>query len=85
MLSQELTMNELKIKTPTEFAHEIEELVWLHDIEYIEAVVLYCDTNNIEIETAASLIKMNANFKSKVQSEAETLHFLPKIARLPNV
>jgi Phage late-transcription coactivator len=76
---------ELKIITPSEFANEVEELVWQYDIEYIDAVVLYCERNNIAIETAASLIKMNANFKSKVQAEAETLNFLPKIARLPGV
>lgn len=76
-------MNELKIKTPAEFCLEIEELVWQHDIEYIDAVVLYCEKNGIEIETAASLIRMNANMKGKVQAEAEALNFLPKISRLP--
>lgn len=76
-------MNELKIKTPTEFAFEIEELVWQHDIEYIDAVILYCEKHNLEVEVAATLIKMNSNFKSKVQSEAERLNFLPKVARLP--
>ena len=76
-------MNELKIKTPTEFCAEIEELVWQHDIEYIDAVVLYCEQNSIEVETAASLIKMNANMKGRLQAEAEYLNFLPKISRLP--
>jgi hypothetical protein len=76
-------MEELNIKSPLEFAKEIEDLVWQHDIEYIDAVVFYCEKNNIEIETAASLIKMNDHVKSKVQSEAEALHYLPKIARLP--
>ena len=74
-----------KLKTPAEFAHEIEELVWELDIEYIDAVILYCERNKIEVETAASFIKLNSNMKSKVQGEAETLTYLPKIARLPNV
>lgn len=79
-------MTEVKlqnVKTPAEFAHEIEELVWLHDIDYIEAVVLYCETNKLDIEVAASLIKMNTVIKSKVQTEAESLNYLPKISRLP--
>jgi len=76
-------MSQLKFKTPTEFASEIEELVWKHDIEYMDAVVMYCEKNNIEIEVAASLIKLNANIKCKIQSEAEGLNFLPKISRLP--
>jgi hypothetical protein len=74
---------ELKMKTPAEFAADIEELVWKHDIEYMDAVVLYCEKNNLEVETAASLIKLNANMKGKIQAEAETLNYLPKIARLP--
>ena len=76
-------MLEPNIRTPTEFAAAIEELVWQHDIEYLDAVILYCEQNNIEVETAASLIKMNANMKGKLQSEAEILNFLPKISRLP--
>ena len=76
-------MDELKIKTPAEFAEEIEELVWRYDIDYIDAVMLYCERNNLEVETVASLVKGNANLKSRMQSDAENLNFLPKVARLP--
>lgn len=76
-------MTEIKLKTPTEFAAEIEELVWKHDIEYMDAVVFYCEKHSLEIEVAATLIKLNANIKGKIQEEAEDLNFLPKIARLP--
>jgi len=76
-------MEELKIKTPAEFAEEIEELVWQYDIDYIDAVMLYCEQNNLEVETVASLVKGNANLKSRMQSDAENLNFLPKVARLP--
>lgn len=76
-------MEELKIRTPVEFAEEIEEMIWKYDISYIDAVILFCEENNLEVETAASLIKLNANFKIKVQAEAEDLKYLPKIARLP--
>ena len=81
-----MMMTEVKInnmKSPSEFAQEIEDLVWLHDIDYIEAIVLYCETNRLDIETAASLIKLNMNIKGKVQTEAESLNYLPKISRLP--
>lgn len=72
-----------QIKTPTAFAAEIEEMVWKLDIDYMEAVLLYCERNGLELETAASLVKMNANLKGKMQGEAEDLNFLPKVARLP--
>jgi len=41
--------------------------------DYMEAVLLYRDEANVEIETIASLIKQNLVLKAKVQGEAETL------------
>jgi len=71
------------IKAPVDFVKEIEDLVEKLDIEYIDAVVLYCQRKNIEIETAAAIIKNNESIKSKVRSEAEALHILPKTSKLP--
>ena len=65
-----------------EFYEAIENLAWKHDIPYMDAVVMYCEKNGIEIESIVSLIKSNENFKSKIQIEAENLNFLPKTARL---
>jgi hypothetical protein len=87
MSSEELTaINSLdikSIKSPTQFMNEIEQLVIEKKIEYIEAVLLYCSTNDIEIETAASLIKGSAKMKAKIQLEAEELNYLPKSGKLP--
>ena len=65
-----------------EFYEAIESLVWKHDIEYMDAIIMHCEKNNIEVESVASLIKNNENIKSRLQIEAENLHFLPKTARL---
>jgi len=65
-----------------EFYETIEDLVWQHDIEYIDAIVMHCEKHDIEIESIASLIKNNEYFKSKIQFEAEKLNFLPKTSRL---
>lgn len=58
------------------FSMAIEERVYMDDIPYIDAVILYCEENNFEIEMAAKLI--SGVLKSKIQLEAEILHFLPK-------
>jgi hypothetical protein len=58
------------------FSMAIEERVYMDDIPYIDAVVLYCEENNFEVEVAAKLI--SGVLKSKIQMEAESLHFLPK-------
>ena len=65
--------------TPDEinnFSMAIEELVYMKDIPYIDAVVEYCDKTGFEIETAAKLV--SGVLKAKIQMEAEDLHFLAK-------
>ena len=66
-----------------EFSKEIESLVLHKKMEYIDAVVYFCDKNGIDIETAASLIKNNSKLKASIQTEAENLNYLPKTKQLP--
>lgn len=58
------------------FSMEIEELVYMKDVSYIDAIVMYCEDTGFEIEIAAKLI--SGVLKSKIQLEAEDLHFLQK-------
>lgn len=58
------------------FSFIIEEIVYMKDISYMDAIIEYCEQNEVEIEVAASLI--SNNLKSKIQLEAEDLNFLPK-------
>lgn len=79
-------MSQIKVNSVVdvkEFLKEIEILVDEKKMEYIDAVVYYCEKNNMEIETAAQLIKQNQRFKAKIRTEAESLHFLPKTSKLP--
>lgn len=71
------------IKSPSVFMQEIDKLVEEEGLEYIEAIIYYCEVNDIEIETAASLIKGSAKMKAKVQLEAENLNYIPKSGKLP--
>lgn len=66
-----------------EFLTIIETLVQEKKMEYIDAIVYYCEQNNMELETAAKLIKQNQKLKAKIRLEAEDLHYLPKISKLP--
>ena len=65
------------------FIEELEELCASKNIEYIDAVVCWCEKNNLEIEYAADLIKTNPVLKSKIQTEAENLNFIKRVKRLP--
>ena len=59
-----------------EFSSLIEDIVYMKDVSYMDAVLLYCEDNEVEFEVAATLI--SDNLKSKIQIEAESLNFLPK-------
>jgi chorismate mutase len=79
-------MNTIKINSVisvSDFLVEIEKLVTDKRMEYIDAIVYYCEQNNMEIETAARLVKQNQRFQAKVRSEAEDLHYIPKTSKLP--
>lgn len=52
-------------------------------MEYIDAVVYWCERNNVEIEYAAALIKKDSVIMSHIQTEAENLNILKKTAKLP--
>ena len=65
------------------FSMAIEEMVYMKDIPYIDAVVMYCEETGFDVESAAKLI--SGVLKSKIQLEAEDLHYLKKsnTAQLP--
>jgi uncharacterized protein YeaC (DUF1315 family) len=72
------------VKSSAEFIMEIESIVKDKNIEYIEAIILYCEKHNLEVETVATVIKQNQVIKSKVQIEAENLKMVKRgSARLP--
>ena len=58
------------------FGLEIEEIVKSKKISYMDAVVLYCEDNDIDTGTISSLI--NKSLKEKIQMEAEKLNLVEK-------
>lgn len=69
--------------TLTDISKTIENYVKNKKITYMEAIVLYSQQNNVEIELIAGIIKKNGSIKSKLQIEAEDLNYLPRHSRLP--
>lgn len=58
------------------FSMKIEELVENKQIPYMDAIILYCENVEMEIEVAAKLL--SGAIKSKLKAEAEELNFLPR-------
>lgn len=72
-----------KALTQEKLIREIERIVIDCGTDYIDAIVHYCEKNDIEVETVASIIKSSGKLKSRLQAEGEQLNFLPRSARLP--
>jgi Phage late-transcription coactivator len=72
-----------KLRTPSELARIIEDLVWEKDISYMDAILMHCENNKLEVETVAASIKLHPTLRAKIQLEAENLNFLQRTDRLP--
>lgn len=66
-----------------QFIEEIESICKNKKVEYIDAIIMWCENNNVEVEIAASWIKKEPTIKYKVQAEAEELNFIKRGATLP--
>jgi hypothetical protein len=67
----------------TNFRSDIYKMINDFDMDFIDAVIHWCDVNKVEIEFAASLVKLDANILHEIQLDAESLNYLKKTARLP--
>jgi hypothetical protein len=73
-----------KFMCAEKFARDIEEIVKNdNDLDYIGAIVFYCENNNIELESVPKLI--SKPLKEKIRWNAMELNFLKKTskAKLP--
>ena len=71
---------ESKFFCPSRFAQEIENLVQVNDeMNYIDAIVYFCEQNNIDLESVPKLI--SKPLKEKIKYEATELNFLKKVSR----
>jgi hypothetical protein len=71
---------ESKFFCPSKFAQEIENLVKDNsNMNYIDAIVHFCEGNNIDLESVPKLI--SKPLKEKIKCEATELNFLKKTSR----
>ncbi len=74
-----------KFMTATKFSMEVEEIVRSNNggLNYIEAILVYCEKYNIELENVSKLI--SKPLKEKLKVDAQRMNFMKKSsrARLP--
>lgn len=71
---------ESKFLCQAKFSKIIEEIVKTHDeMNYIDAIVYYCEQNNLEVESVTKLI--SKPLKEKIKCDAINLNFLRRTSR----
>ena len=68
-----------KFMSKDKFAEEIEALVKKTQMNYIDAIVQFCEENSIELDSISKLI--SKPLKEKLRYDATELNFLKKTTR----
>lgn len=71
----------IDVLTKEKFSLIIEELVRDAKLSYVDAIVHWCETNDMEVETAAKLV--SPLIKEKMMRECIDLNIFKGSARLP--
>ena len=68
-----------KFLTPSKFALEIEKIVAEEKINYIDAIVHYCELNELDVESVTKLV--SKPLKEKLKWDATRLNFMKATSR----
>ena len=68
-----------KFMTTARFSQEVEKVAFDNTMNYIDAIVFYCEKNEIEIESVPKLI--SKPLKEKLKYDAQKLNFMKKTSR----
>jgi len=70
---------ESKFLTPQKFAMEIEKIVANDELNYIDAILHYCEKNSLEVESITKLI--SKPLKERLKWDATRLNFMKATSR----
>jgi ATP-dependent Clp protease ATP-binding subunit ClpA len=70
---------ESKFLTPSKFALEIEKIVAEEKLNYIDAIVHYCEINELEVDSVTKLV--SKSLKERLKYDAISLNFMKKTSR----
>ena len=65
--------------TAAKFSQDVEKIAYENSMNYIDAIVHYCESNEIEIESVSKLI--SKPLKEKLKFDAQRLNFMKKTTR----
>jgi len=77
-------MIEIKsITTLSQFNEDIQQMVKQHDMNYLDAIIAWCEEKNIDVEQVVPLIRKSSVIKAKLENDASDLNLLESTPKLP--
>lgn len=68
-----------KFMTTAKFSQDVEKVAFDNEMNYIDAIIFYCEKNEIEIESVPKLI--SKPLKEKLKYDAQKLNYMKKTSR----
>lgn len=68
-----------KFMTTARFSQDVEKIAYENSMNYIDAIVHYCEIHEIEIESVSKLI--SKPLKEKLKYDAQKLNYIKKTSR----
>ena len=65
--------------TTAKFSQDVEKVAFENEMNYIDAIIFYCEKNEIEIESVPKLI--SKPLKEKLKYDAQKLNYMKKTSR----
>jgi len=65
--------------TTARFSQDVEKVAFENKMNYIDAIIFYCEKNEIEIESVSKLI--SKPLKEKLKYDAQKLNYMKKTSR----
>jgi len=65
--------------TTARFSQDVEKVAFENEMNYIDAIIFYCEKNEIEIESVPKLI--SKPLKEKLKYDAQKLNFMKRTSR----
>ena len=78
----EANIEEIIVNRTSDFVQDIEGIVEDQGLDYMEALVAYSDTHNLEVEAVGEIVANVPVIRERLAIEAEAKNLLPKVTRL---
>ena len=65
--------------TTAKFSQDVEKVAFENEMNYIDAIIFYCEKNEIELESVPKLI--SKPLKEKLKYDAQKLNYMKKTSR----